>query len=683
MEGGGKCIVQPRIFIEKDCRGVLAGSAANNSPCANRQTDGSKNGERPPFQKARARDENEHKSADRDSRGERKLRQRFIQHKSLPCPANQFLDQLNLIIHYRGRPVAQSAILIAMLSRNRLGAVLLLALWAEGVVSAEPKWIKARLGSFEAISDDGRRAAAAALSQFEQFSFALGSVMGKPDLQLDPPLRIIVFKNAQDMRNQCPPGLITGRDRMMACTTAEGQLPAGLLRELTRTLIENNFARMPAPIETALETFFSTVQSTAVHVTWGTPPPVAERTREWALLDRIITQPDTSGQAKIYLHNLIAGMDTADASRNAFGEDAKKFEAGVDSYYAAGVFNTAVAPNRPLNPDRDFTTTYLTSDEGQLMHADLLTAASAGIYESLLKAGKQTAEANEGLAMLALRDKDLARARPYMEAARKAGTRNFVALTLYANLEPNPERAIADLKEALTIDPKYAEAHWILGEKLSDPARRMMEWKQAVNLAPRNYEWWAKYAQICIDQQQYAEAGRAWVAAARAAPDAKLREQYLGAREKIEQQRLDAEDAERREAEHAKIADIERLKSEAREELAAEEARVNKTPLTAEERAKVVDWYDDAGTQKMYGNLVRVDCGARQQLRLTVKKDDGQTVTLLVPDPKQFEIRNGDALACGAQKPSRVMVSYKPAAAADAKDPKVAIGQATLIEFQR
>lgn len=568
-----------------------------------------------------------------------------------------------------------------MLCRYRLGAVLLVALCAEGIASAEPKWIKARLGSFEAISDDGRRAATQALSQFEQFSFALGSIMGKPDLQLDPPLRIIVSKNAQEMRSQCPPGLITGRDRMMACTTAEGQLPAGLLRDLTRTLIENNFARMPSPVETALETFFSTVQSTAVHVTWGTPPPVTERTREWALLHRIITQPDTSGQASIYLHNLVAGMDAADAARNAFGEDGKKFDAEVDRYYSAGVFNTAVAPNRPLNPDRDFTTTYLTSDEGQLMHADLLTAASEGIYEALLKAGKQTAEANEGLAMLAMRDKDLAKARPYMEAARKAGTRNFVALTLYANMLDDSARAVEILKEALTIDPKYAEAHWILGEKLSDPARRMMEWKQAVNLAPRNYEWWAKYAQICINESQYAEAGRAWMAAAQSAPDPGLRDQYLSAREKIEQQRLDAEEAERREAEHAKIADIERLKREAREELADAEARVNTTPLSAEERAKVVDYDDTDSAQKLSGNLVRVDCGAKQ-LRLTVKKEDGQTVVLVVPDPKQFEIRNRDSLVCGTQKTSKVTVSYKPAAPAAAKDTRAALGQATLIEFQ-
>ena len=574
-------------------------------------------------------------------------------------------------------------------NRTLLCALSVLATLPVPGVSAEPRWIKARLGSFEAISDDGRRSATQALSQFEQFSFALGSVMGQPDLRLDPPLRIVVFKNAQELKAQCPPALVTGRDRLMACTTAEGQLQPGLLSELTRTLIENNFSTMPAPIETALETFFSTVESTAVHVTWGNPPPPAERTREWALLHRVVTQPDYAGKAKIYLHNLSAGMDKPSAIRNAFGEDGAKFEADVDRYYAAGIFSTSVAPNRPLNPDRDFSTTSLTADEGQLMRADLLTPASAAIYQSLLQSGKQTAEANEGLGVLAMRDADpvmrgraLDKARPYMEAARKAGTHNFVALTAYASLEDDPDRAIEILKEALGIDPKYAQGHWVFGEKLSDPARRMAEWKQAVNLAPRNYDWWDRYARLCLDQKQYAEAGRAWMAAAQAAPDADLRDGYLAARGRIEQQRLDAEDLERRLEAEAKAREIDRLKNQARKELADLEARVNTNPLSPQDRANAVDYDDAFASEKLTGSLVRVECTGKQ-LRLSVKNDDGQTLVLFVPNTQQFEIKGAESLACGVQKPRRVTVTYRPAPKTAKPDPKAVAGEATGMEFQR
>jgi len=252
------------------------------------------------------------------------------------------------------------------LAGSALGFLLFAGALLPASASAEPHWIKARIGSFEAISDDGRKPATQALSQFEQFSNALGTLLGKPDLKLDPPLRIIVFKTEQELASQCGGGsesaLRTGRDRLMTCTTAERQLPANLLRELTRTLLDGNFPSMSGDIEKGIETFFSTVQSNGVRVTWGTPPPAAERTREWALLHLIITQPDYSTKAKIYLHNLAAGMDKNSASRNAFGEEGPKFEAEVDRYYAAGIFGTAAAPSRALNPDRDFTTTVLTSD---------------------------------------------------------------------------------------------------------------------------------------------------------------------------------------------------------------------------------------------------------------------------------------------------------------------------------
>ena len=64
-----------------------------------------------------------------------------------------------------------------------------------------------------------------------------------------------------------------GRDHLMACAVASGQLPPAMVRELTRRLLETNFTGIPAATEQALETFFSTVQSNAVHVTWGAPPP--------------------------------------------------------------------------------------------------------------------------------------------------------------------------------------------------------------------------------------------------------------------------------------------------------------------------------------------------------------------------------------------------------------------------
>ena len=558
--------------------------------------------------------------------------------------------------------------------------------------TAEPRWIKAKLGPFEAVSDDGRRPAVEALNQFAQFSFALGTALGQPELHLDSSLRIIVFKDQKELAAQCPaPLLREGRERLMVCATPEGRLTSELLRGLTRILLAANFSRMPAPIEQAVETFFSTIQVSNIHVTWGAPPPPAERTREWALLHRILTQPELSARAKIYLHNLAAGMDSKAAARNAFGDEDAQFAADTDRYFAAGVFGTSAAPNRALNPDRDIYSTAMTSDEGALARADLLTPASAAVYQGLLKSGKQIAASNEGLATLSLRVGNYAIAGRYVDAAREAGSKNFVMLTASAEHEPDADTAVDMLREALTANPKYALAHWVFGEKLTDPGRRAAEWKQATELAPRQHEWLARYAQLCLDRQQFAEAGRAWSAAAQAAPTDALRDEYLGHRSRIETQRLEAEDVERRRIAEEKAAEIARLKQDARSEVARLEARFNTNPLSKEEASNIVNYDEtDAALAErspvLEGTLTRVECGGTK-LTLTLKDVQGKLVTLLVPDTRRFEVKPEATLSCGAQtKPWHVKISYLAAkemtqkAQGNAVPGSAVLGQALALE---
>jgi tetratricopeptide (TPR) repeat protein len=546
-----------------------------------------------------------------------------------------------------------------------------------GSLFAAEQWIKARLGPFEAISDDGRSSAITALSQFEQFRYALGSAMGQADLRLDPPLRIIVFHDAAAMAAQGCDGIRMGRDHLMTCAVASGQLPPDMVRQITRRLLESNFTGIPSATEQALETFFSTVASNAVHVTWGAPPPAAERTRDWALLHRLITQPDTAGRAHIYLHNLATGMDANGAIRS-FGEDVAKFNADVDKYFAAGVYQAVAAPNRPLSPDRDFNTSVLTADEGQLARADLLDSGSEAAYLALLKADKQRAAANEGLGFLALRAGDQDKAREYFAAAHDLGSRNVLALTAYGSMEKKYDVAIQILKEALTIDPKYAPAHWELGDKFDDPARRLTEWKIALGLAPHNVDWWVSYAKLNEGQKQFAEAGRAWVAAAQSTSDPAKRAEFLNARATIEQLRLDDEAAEKKREAAAKTAEIDRLKAQARQELADLEARTNAKLPKKNDGAPTMDWWDDAASSTLTGTLTQVDC-AGKQLRLHVKETTGMQRVLLIADPANIDVKGGELkFACGAQKARTVIVRYRPTNSATA----AIYGEVTGIEYK-
>ncbi len=93
-----------------------------------------------------------------------------------------------------------------MKGRGLVGSALLAVFCATSVAAAPligpAGWYRAKLGPFEAISNNGRPAAIQALSQFEQFRNALGVAMGVQDLRLNPPLRILVFRDALEMAAQ-------------------------------------------------------------------------------------------------------------------------------------------------------------------------------------------------------------------------------------------------------------------------------------------------------------------------------------------------------------------------------------------------------------------------------------------------------------------------------------------------
>lgn len=567
------------------------------------------------------------------------------------------------------------------LARLICGIALLLALPHLTLLTAAPltgggNWIRAKLGPFEAISDDGRPAALQALSQFEQFRFALGTAMGQDDLRMNPPLRILVFKDAKEMAAEGCDGMRMGRDHLMACTVASAQLPPAMVAELTKRLLEENFTGIPGPVEKALETFFSTMTSKAVQVSWGAPPPPDERTRDWALLQKLITQPETAGRAHIYLHNVASGMDSNGAIRS-LSEDPVKFNADVDRYFAAGVFQAVQAPNRPLSPDRDFITNVLTADDFQLARADLLGPGAEADYIALLKADKHRTESNEGLGFLALRAGNEEKAASYFEEAYQGGSRNVIALTTYGKWEKHYDVAIEVLQKALSVDSKYGPAHWELGDKYDDPKQRLAEWKTALGLEPHNVDWWVAYARLNEGQKQWAEAGRAWLAASQATTDPAKRETFLQARAAIEQQRLDDEAAEKKRADDAKAADIERLKTIARKELSDTEARANAQNPTKKDNAPIVDWWDDANAPSLSGTLTRVDC-AGKQLRLQVKQPNGTVVVMLIADPNGINVTGGEmTFSCGVQKPREVSIRYKPSKAAGI------FGEVTALEYKK
>ncbi len=101
-------------------------------------------------------------------------------------------------------------------------SLLCLLLLPSALSGAESKWIQGRSGPVEFYSDAPNKVALDKLGYFEQFRFALGTLVGKPDLNCEPPIRLLIMKSPT-----LPVALMPGRDRI-ALPIAAGSADPGL-----------------------------------------------------------------------------------------------------------------------------------------------------------------------------------------------------------------------------------------------------------------------------------------------------------------------------------------------------------------------------------------------------------------------------------------------------------------------
>jgi len=542
-----------------------------------------------------------------------------------------------------------------------MGRFLLCWLLISAACEAENRWYESRSGPIELLSDAPQQKFLTTLGEAEQLRFVLGRLLGIDDLQANPKVRLVIFKDARDASQSgaAPsPFLVEGRDRRAIVLTGGLPLAADSIRQLTRMFIERNTGRLPPEFERGLESFLTTLQVNGAHVRWGAPPPNPDR--DWARIALLATDPEYAGRVGILLFNLQKGAADVPAYHNAFNRTKADIEAAVDRFWAARQFVPADAPSRSLNAQRDFDVHQLDPDVADLELADLLTPQSEAAYQRLIAKNVRLVDCYEGLALMALRRNDSGSAGEYLGKAIAAGSRNAAILVRYARLEKDPEKARAALRQAVEADLNSAEAHHEYAARLSGPDQ-IKELQAAAKLAPQNMEYQADLARAYLAAKQFAAAARAWTAAEQAATNDVDREKMIQARLQIESQRLDAEEAERKRQREEERRDVERLKAEAIARIRAAEAKANGTPLDSATVAKAVPWWEGPrAPNRVAGTLRQVDC-LGTQLRLVIFTQDKKTVRLLIPDLSNVAVK-GDpvSFACGVQKPRQVVIDYTP-----------------------
>src|SRR5271166_4387411 len=246
------------------------------------------------------------------------------------------------------------------------------------------------------MSNAGDRAIRDKLAYLEQFQEAFAVIVGKKDLHLLWPLRVVVMKGAQESQ------IALGRDSYIISAPESGVFSTAFRKQLARMLLEANTNRMPESVENGLIALFSTLDVEGTHVTLGIAVPPSERNRDWARMHLLSVTPDYAGRTRVFINNMEQGGDFDLAYRNAFQKSGAEIEKQLDSYLQSNAFGTALVNAKALNPNRDIKPVEVEGDGGKIALADLLFAAgkmaeAEAAYEKLKGTG-----ADEGKALILL-----------------------------------------------------------------------------------------------------------------------------------------------------------------------------------------------------------------------------------------------------------------------------------------
>ncbi len=535
-------------------------------------------------------------------------------------------------------------------------------------------WIRIRSGPFEVMTSAGENDARQTMFDAEEFRSAVESLIGKQDSTTVWPIRIIVVKNARD--GAALPGTIAmGRDSWMSVAVAGQPLSSAWKIACARILIDNNTGRIPTGIENGMIVLLSTLGIDGTHLTIGTPPPPAERTRDWARMHLLATRPEYRMGMRILLSNLTNGGDYEAACHNAFGKTAAEMDKRVDQYFAAGQFEAVPFPGRALS-DRDFTVRDVEAYDGQIAMADLLLADPAKQAEAKRAySALAGAEAQEGIALLALRNK-ATDAPNLFEAATKAGSTNPRA---WLGTGTN-----AGAIKAIELNPRWADPHIRLAELGTAPNVTAAELGKAAALEPRNSALWQRAALAYEAANEFTEAGKAWSRAELAAGTPADKKRIRDAHVENEKKRADFAAAERKRIADEQAAELERIKSAEMAEIKAAEEKANREMAkNGPMPSKVEQWWDgpNGPAQTVSGTLTRIDCLGGGRSRWIVETAPKKSVALLVEDPSKIVISGSGEVqvGCGPQRPARKLtVEYSPVRDAKLKT----AGQVQTVEFK-
>jgi hypothetical protein len=519
-------------------------------------------------------------------------------------------------------------------------------------LQAKDRWIDLNIGPFHVDTDANASDARDALVNLEQLRWVLGGMLESKNLQATWPFRILITPSAQG----AAPDFVVRHGEYVLAVAPNGSIP---LDRVAKLFLDANTSRLPSEVEAGLPQLFAGLQARGSRVTIGASP--AHPDLALARMHLFATKPEYAGRFNVFMNNLRGGSRLLVAEANAFGKDSKALEKEAAEHLSSGAAQPVTISARPLNPKRDLGEHSIDATladlylAGARLDTDLKSADAS--YKAAVEAG-HAALGQEGLALVVTHEGG--NPEEYLKASIASGSTSPWVYVEAAKNRPANE-AIPLLKKAAELNPRW----WIPVHEQSKfaikPAEKEALLEHAAKLNPRSAALWQELAELQSKDGHGLLAQNSWVRAEDAADTPAERAKIHERAGSLVDQRLDAEEAARRQiAEDARV-EQERLRDRQKAKIQAAEQRANKANGGTEDDLKnVVPWFT-AQDPSVEGELTRVECEDRRA-KIWVKPRGARVLVLLVTNPATVSIdESRTPFPCGIQHPPRKLsLTYRP-----------------------
>lgn len=560
--------------------------------------------------------------------------------------------------------------------------------------SANAAWWRVESGTTTVYSDAGQAPARDLARRLELARRVFATVAPASGLRLPAPLPVSAFVLGVDRFRAVRPSEATkgfyqsAPDRdYIVLGHGLGADPARVtFHEYTHLVLNHTTGPLPQWLEEGLAEFYSTVQARQNRIAFAIPIPEHLRllaavpwlpaeeltqvhkgsahfadprragvfyAQSWALVHMLRLQAPYRQGFGALLTALAAGEPQAAAFQRVLGTSLAQSIIDLQGYLAQGSLAVVEAAIES-GPDAEAPAAASADLAGELAYAGLALQSghpevAAKVYRGIEK-GPVTAQSAAALGFLALAQKRDSDAKAHFERALQfAGVEAqvpFEYAMLLRQQGGSPQTVERYLRRTIEIQPKHAEAHFLLGIAAANGNRHadaLPHLEQALAVFPRQSYFWHALA---ISQHQLGRTAEARRAAERALDTASTPDQAEMARAAL------------------------RLGQPA-------------APTVTSTKPDVVtpkSWQNPQGDAKVEGVLERIDC-LGESARFHVRAN-GKPQAFWVEKPGEVLLKNLSSVTfefrCGPQKPVPVAVEYR--AAPDGA--RMTVGVVTGIEFR-